>query len=342
MKKLFLPLISFLLLVSMQLFALQGEIVFVDGTVDIRSADGVMDYADFGTPVQEGDTIITGYASECEVSLPNGSTVKLSSDSVFTFQRGTVSAGGEPENVFEVARGQVSFKFNQLGSDEPSIRSRSATAGVRGTEFTVIAGADGQALFVISDGAVEVEAEGSSVLLGQHEAVEVSLSEGVGEKFPALEGEIDFSSWRMQADANALANPAATVVAMTGLLEQYLRAVESYRAFYEINQAREVELREQIAQLRAEGKTEEADVLVDRDYLPNKKRMLDNAINYRFYALSIQSLRRFVLADLYVSQRTAQLAGAQSPELDEFWEQYRRFTGLYEQRAIPFFVPADI
>ncbi len=333
-------LVLFAVLFLLPLSALEGEIVFVLGTVDFRTAGGPLEFADFGMTVREGDSIITGFDGEAQLSLPNGSSVNISPDTVFTFRSAVLSPGGEPENVFDVVRGRVAFKFNRLGDEEPNIRARSALAGIRGTEFTVIAANDGQSLFVVSEGAVEVSVGGRAVSLGVDEAVEVSLSGGVGEKYPVLQGNIDFEDWRNSADANALADPAGTLGDMTDLMLEYLEAAEAFRAESQSSASRQRELIDEISALRAEGKDADADALVEGEYRQVQRSASSSALNYRYYALSIQSLRRFVVAGLYVAARNTELTdGNKNPD---FAQQYRRFREIYEDRAVSFFVPADI
>jgi hypothetical protein len=322
------------------LTALEGEISFVIGTVDFRSAGGALEYADFGMPLKEGDSIITGYDGEAEISLPNGSTVYINPDTVFTFQRASIAPDREPENVFDVVRGQVAFKFNQLGSDEPNIRGRSAIAGVRGTEFTVVVGADGQSLFVVSDGAIEVTSGGRSVALGQDEGVAVNLETGVGEVFPALEGEIDFSDFLAEADAAALADPAGTLESLIPVMEEYLAAAENYRAAYRAAEDRRRELQDEIMSLRENGDDAKADEIAAGEFAEMRRAAVNASLNERFYALSVQSLRRYVISTLYVRVRSNELRG--EPADNRFMELYNMFNRVYESRVIDFYVPADI
>ena len=205
-----------LLLLSMtalSLFSLSGEIVYLEGTVDIKPNGGELEWADFGTPVREGDSIITGVDGYCEVELEGGSTVTIKGDTVFSFGRGSVG-GGEPQNVFSCAMGQISYKFTNL-TDEPLIVTPSAACGIRGTAFTVMTGADGSSLFVVSEGEVEVESMGRRVSLTLDEAVEVSSGKAPGEKYPVLSGNLDYAGWLERAEASAMADPVGTVEELT-------------------------------------------------------------------------------------------------------------------------------
>ncbi|MBN2627427.1 MAG: FecR domain-containing protein, partial [Spirochaetales bacterium] len=175
------------------LTALTGEVSYLEGAVDIKPAGGELEWADFGSPVREGDSVITGRDGYCEIELEGGSTVTIESDTVFAFGRGTVGSN-QPQNVFSCAMGQISYKFNNL-TEEPVISTPSAVCGIRGTAFTVMTGADGSSLFIVSEGEVEVESMGRRVALTLDEAVEVTSGKAPGEKYPVLSGSLDYAGW---------------------------------------------------------------------------------------------------------------------------------------------------
>ena len=71
------------MLAGLPLLALNGEIVYVEGSVDLKTAQGDLDWADIGMSVETGDSIITGYDGYAELEMEDGSTVKVSEDSIF-------------------------------------------------------------------------------------------------------------------------------------------------------------------------------------------------------------------------------------------------------------------
>ncbi|MDC7223128.1 MAG: FecR family protein [Spirochaetales bacterium] len=325
---------------ALRAFSLTGEIIYLDGTVDIKPQGGELEWADFGTAVTEGDSVITGIDGYCEIELEGGSLITIEEDTVFSFGRGTVGSG-EPQNVFSCAMGQISYKFSNL-QDEPVITTPSAVCGIRGTAFTVMAGADGSSLFIVSEGEVEVESIGQRVSLTLDEAVEVSSGEAPGEKYPVLSGNLDYEGWLEQAEAAALADPVGTVEELTGRLTFYISEMDRYHALWEKGMVQRNQLIDQVKQLREEGKDFEADELFETTLQPLITEVTAYAINVRYYSLSALSLRRYTLGSLYVKMRTAHFKEKSAAYID-FLDTYRMF--LLDYYAIceePFLVEADI
>ncbi|AHC16792.1 FecR family protein [Salinispira pacifica] len=339
-RKLFLLITILLITQSLWqvIWATDADIIFFDGSVDVKTAAGELIPADFGMRLKPGDVIITGLDGFCELEVGDGSVVTVQPDTAFSIQNAMLG-DSEPETVFSIVKGQVGFRFDRLSGKEPRIRSGNAVAGIRGTEFTVVSGTDGRSLFVISDGLVEVRAGSAGVNLSRMEAVEVSLDRGLGERFAVLEDEINFTDWRTQADAAAFENPGKTLSDMTGLLMEYLDNAEHFWNSYREADAELQRLGDMVIELREEGATDEADEIVQQEYQPLKTRALHHGLNYRYYALSAVNLRRHVVSSLYVHQRTSAWG---EPLPGEFRSAYREFTRLYEERLIRYLTDADI
>ena len=338
MKKLLI--LMFFSFLALSLFSLTGEIVYLEGAVDIKPNGGELEWADFGTPVAEGDSIITGMDGYCEVELEGGSTVTIREDTVFSFGRGSVG-GGEAQNVFSCAMGQISYKFSNL-KDEPVITTPSAACGIRGTAFTVMTGADGSSLFVVSEGEVEVESMGRRVSLTLDEAVEVSSGEAPGAKYPVLSGSLDYTGWLEKAEAAALADPVGTVEDLTDKLIFYISEMDRYYALREKGMADREELLAKIRTLRDEGKDFEADDLYENTFLPLKNQVNQLSINVRYFALSALSLRQYTLGRLYVKMRAAHFKES-SDSYEKFLNVYNDFIEEYKTICVePYLVDADI
>lgn len=323
---------------STSIFALGGEIVYLEGTVDIRKAGGQLEWAEIGMDIQQGDSIVTGVDGYCEISLEGQSSIQIAEDTVFAFQQAVSSPEAEPENVFRVVMGQIRFKFNMLTGREPAISTPTSTCGIRGTEFTVIASPDGQSLYVVTDGEVAVTSGADEVALTREEGVEVSSS-GLSAKFPVLTGNLDYSDWRNQARARALEDPAGTLADLTLILQDHLNQAEYYYQLYLEYKAEVDAAAVEIKALREEGKDEEAQKRVDEYFIPQKRVMLGLILNYRYYAISVLSLRQFSVSTLYVQQRTLHWG---EPMPEDFIGELDRFMSIYEERNIPFLDPQDI
>ena len=172
MKKAIL-LLTILMAAGLPLMALEGEIVYVEGTVDLKTSGGDLDWADIGMPVETGDSIITGLDGYAELEMDDGSTVKVSEDSIFALS--SYEENGREENNFQCVLGSVQYKFAKALKDkEPRITTPSTVCGIRGTEFTVFSGLDGSAIYVVDNGSVAVSAEGEEVILEALQGVEVA------------------------------------------------------------------------------------------------------------------------------------------------------------------------
>jgi hypothetical protein len=123
-----------------------AEVVFFDGTVMASylpegsteavlysSIDGSLD---FGTQLPVG-TLIRVEAGQIEITLvPNGSLMKLAANTEMTISSLSPSTN-EGNNHFNVAAGRVRTVASRLGgSAQMRVRSGSAIAGVRGTDFS--------------------------------------------------------------------------------------------------------------------------------------------------------------------------------------------------------------
>ena len=322
------------------LTALTGEVSYLEGAVDIKPAGGELEWADFGSPVREGDSVITGRDGYCEIELEGGSTVTIESDTVFAFGRGTVGSN-QPQNVFSCAMGQISYKFNNL-TEEPVISTPSAVCGIRGTAFTVMTGADGSSLFIVSEGEVEVESMGRRVALTLDEAVEVTSGKAPGEKYPVLSGSLDYAGWLKKAEEDALADPVGTVETLTDTLVYYISEMDRYQGLRDSGMVKINELRAQIKKYQDEGKELEAEDLAKNDLLPLTNEVAGYGINARYFSLSALSLRRYTMGGLYVKLRTAHFKEG-SDSYNQFLNAYN--DSLKEYYSIcepPYLVDADI
>jgi hypothetical protein len=114
-------------------FALSGQVTYTEGDVSIRSSSGVHP-AQIGDALGTGDVIVTSAQSLAVIDLANGTTLKLREkttlaiDSIGDQTTVNLTSGG----VFTTIVGKLTGRF--------SVRTQSAVAGVRGTEFFVAYG----------------------------------------------------------------------------------------------------------------------------------------------------------------------------------------------------------
>ena len=335
MKKILL--IAFWLGLSFTLNALDGEIVYVEGTVDIKYATGDLDWADIGMYIETGDSIVTGYDGYVELEMEDGSTVKVSEDSIFALS--SYESQGSQKNSFNCVLGSVQYKFTQaVKANEPRITTPATVCGIRGTEFTVVSGLDGSALYVVDDGSVAVSAQGEEVVLGAMEGVEVAPGSTPGEPFPVLRGQIDYSKVRSEAEQRFLENPAASMRIMISQLEEYITEIKKYEKSFKELSLELISLRETLFSLEGEAKN-----LFYKENLEDKDSQSSYLkLNMRYFAVSSLSLRRHLVGNMYVNIRTKYMGDTENPVYVDFVREYYKFLDLYEKALIPYLVDADI
>jgi ferric-dicitrate binding protein FerR (iron transport regulator) len=135
------------------LFALSGQVVYTEGDVSIRNGSQAHD-AVLGEPLNPGDIISTGAESLAVIDLANSTTLKLrpkttlAIDSIGESTTVALSAGGVFTHVLKKLTGQF------------SVRTQTAVAGVRGTEFFIAYGrtvdAQPDVWLCVNSGAVDV------------------------------------------------------------------------------------------------------------------------------------------------------------------------------------------
>jgi hypothetical protein len=135
------------------LSALNGQVVYTEGDVSIRSGSQTHDAA-LGDPLGPGDVITTAAESLAVIDLSNNTVLKLRAktslaiDTIGESTSVTLNAGGVFTHVLKKLTGQF------------SMRTATTVAGVRGTEFFMAYGRTIDALpdvwLCVNSGAVDV------------------------------------------------------------------------------------------------------------------------------------------------------------------------------------------
>src|SRR6267143_1847440 len=113
-----------------------GDVVVARGQAEIRAATG--------TPVQSGDTIRVGPASNAQIRLADESIVGLRPGTLFRLDEFTYSGRGDgnERSLFTLLKGgfrTVTGAIGRLHSRERyAVRTPTATIGIRGTHYTVV------------------------------------------------------------------------------------------------------------------------------------------------------------------------------------------------------------
>ncbi|TVR67919.1 MAG: hypothetical protein EA427_11950, partial [Spirochaetaceae bacterium] len=193
------PALVVLLLLAMAVAvpADDAAVTYLEGEPEVRTAGGRTDWLDFGSTVRPGDSVVTGRFDFVELQQGGAATIRVNADTVFTIRE--VDRAGQRETVMSNSVGSVSYRFQRVtGRAEPRVGTATTVAGVRGTELTIYAGADGSSLFLVESGLVEVSSAGRSVELAANQAVEVAVGREPGAVFEWKGRELDFSSWNQE------------------------------------------------------------------------------------------------------------------------------------------------
>jgi hypothetical protein len=224
----------------------------------------------------------------------------------------------------------------------PSIRTAGAVAGVRGTDLTVYAGADGSSLVVVEKGTVAVESAGQEVILETNEAVEVKAGSPPGQKFSWIGKQIDYSEWNQGKLEEFLQDPVAGLRRVVDQLEVYRKGMEEILP--ELKKAEEESARvyEQLKKA-VEAKDEATATKLREELLKGvgkDRRIL--FLNTRFYALSYLSMRRYVVGGLYLQMKSSYINKQGEPVYREYLSLHESILKEYEEIIVPQLVEADI
>jgi FecR-like protein len=325
-------------------FIYANEIVsisYIDGWVDIKEGSGDIYEAMIGDEVMAGNSIMTDEDSYAElVEKSSRSTYNLSPNTVFTVRE--METEGKKQNVLACTLGEVAFKFKRAGTLEPLIATNSTVAGVRGTEFKVYAGLDGSSLIAVRRGLVEVESEGVTVALGKNEAVEIKPGEAPGDKFSLKGRPLNFNAWNGEKKKEFLKNPAESLKAVEKRLDYYNSKVEElYPIFLEWDQQRREELRE-FEKIKKEKGIDEAKKYRNSILFLTMNNASNLILNVRYYALSILSMKRYIVANMYADIKTRYINKLDDPVFKDFEKVYKSVLEKYEKITIPQLNETDI
>lgn len=137
MKRSFRPIFVLVALMMCSLattaLALEGQVVYTDGDVSVRSGSEVLE-ATIGMPVGQGDVIQTGADGVAIISISSGTDLKLRENTTLA-----LDSLGDQIRV-SLTAGGVFSKVSKLLAGRYVVKTETAVAGVRGTEFFVAYG----------------------------------------------------------------------------------------------------------------------------------------------------------------------------------------------------------
>jgi hypothetical protein len=330
---------AFLVFGAFALWAMPADVTYIEGDASIRLKSGKTQDAQIGDKMNTGDTLRTGADGQAELNQ-KGVTVKISHGSVFTLME--KEQNGKTSSVLSVALGSIKFRYDKLTGSEPMVRTNGAVAGVRGTEFSVFAGADGSTLIAVDSGQVTVESEGTSIDLAAKEGVEVPLGMPPGDKFTVQRDQIDYSTWNKGKLEAMLADPLGAMTNIETAMAAYIKSVEDFDALFKVSNstlAKERAKRVKIAEDEGNEKARKYEIEV---VTPIINQTVALSLNLRYSTLAALSLRRFVGGRLYLYMKSQYINGQDSPAWAQFLSQFGAFLASFEQSIVPQMVEADI
>lgn len=332
-------LVAFILLAAFHLPAQQAEVVYVEGTADIRESGGRTFEANFGDGLYSGDSVVTGYDGRVELEQADESVIQVAPDTVFSVRE--VGESGRPNTVYATEVGSAFFRFRTLVSREPRVVTPSSTAGVRGTAFTVFAGVDGSALYIVEEGRVDVSAAGRTVELGPGEGVEVRVGSEPGETFEVQRGSIDYSQWNADRLDAMRADPVGAIEGVARRMDEFVAEIGAIVPEYEANRQRLDRERETLERLEEEDGRDARSQYYRDTVFPLEVETSYQFLNIRYFALSALSLRRYVMTGIYIRVVPAWRTVLTDQEYRTFLTVYGRAAEKFEEEVVPYLVDAD-
>jgi hypothetical protein len=315
-----------------------SDVVYTDGEASVRYKSGRSTDAAIGDLLDTGDTVTTGFDGFVELDQA-GLKVKINPETVFTLQE--KEQAGAKTGVLGLVLGSIKFRFDKITGKEPLVQTGACVAGVRGTEFTVFAGADGSSLIVVDSGLVEVEASGAAVALGADEGVEVRPGEAPGQKFKVQRDQVDYRTWNDQKIAAMLADPEQAIERIATRLEFYTDSITQWYTQFEAYNARLKDERAKAREITAKQGADAGRKHQDEVVLPLAGETMNLGLNVRYYALAALSLRRYVAGRMYVTVK-AQSMGGRADTMGVFRAVYGELLEQFEESVVPHLVEADL
>jgi len=189
----------------------EGVLDEVRGRVFIESAQGESRPAEEGGYVLSGEIIETGERGFCRVVMPDGSFMEVLSDSRIEFADSRANPSGVGSIILYLGRLWAQIAESQEGNTAFEVQTPTAVAGVRGTLFSMAAGADGAARIGVESGEVMVEGDRGGVLVGAGKETTVEWDKPPPRPSAYQPGEDEWNEW-MKSREEALVKNADKIV----------------------------------------------------------------------------------------------------------------------------------
>jgi len=196
-----------------------GKVDFMVGKATVTTKDKKTRTLKKGYIFYGGESVATASGATVKIVLKNKSVVKVMPNSNIIIN--DVKFGKESDRyAFGVVKGGMSSKVSKLGQkDYYKVYGPTSVAGVRGTEFLVAVGVNGNTDVMVKEGAVSLEGEQKREAVKAGEKVEVSLTEEP-KKEAVKEENLDKEFNSFVEKNEKVENPGETVGTANAKLEQ--------------------------------------------------------------------------------------------------------------------------
>jgi len=130
-----------LLVTTLTLLANIGHLTALKGDAKVHHIDTSISPAKMGMPIQEGDKIITSVNTRAQIILKDDTVITIGSNSTFTFEKYLFNGGKTSTISMKSERGffrSVTGKIGKIAPERFTVKTSSATIGIRGTDFSVL------------------------------------------------------------------------------------------------------------------------------------------------------------------------------------------------------------
>jgi hypothetical protein len=147
------------LVLSLPLFASSvATLTGMKGNVSIKNSVGTS-HATLGAKLEEKDNVITADKSKAQLIFADETIVTIGKNSDFSIKTYLYETSKEPRVEFGLLKGAMSTITGKIGKIAPEkfvVRTKTATIGIRGTNFTILALEDGSQQVYCTYGAISV------------------------------------------------------------------------------------------------------------------------------------------------------------------------------------------
>jgi len=210
-----------------------GVVLSATGQASAKATDGSTRKLDRRSPVNAGDTILTGADGKVQFRMKDGTVLALGENSEFAINQYSSKASGDKQDgaALKLVKGTLMQVSGSMDKSAYTLQTPVSTLGIRGTVFNIKVNADGSVTATVNDGAV-VSASQQAVNSAQ-EAVAAAQT-----TFNAATAKVAAKQTRLKAmKADPDADPAAVAALEAEIANDQKAADTAEQALTQANQS---------------------------------------------------------------------------------------------------------